>query len=747
MNGVTSTVGKAKARKDAWNKVTGAAIYAADIAMVDVYHGMLVRSPYHAARIRRINGEPARQVPGVAAVLTIDDVPGSKSFGYLEIQDQPPLADGVTRHMGEPVALVIGESKAAARLGCTLVEVEYEKLAPVFDPELAAADGAPLVHEDGNIVASYDIKEGDVEAAFAAAETILDEQFSVPRIHPGYIEPENALARWNDDGTVRVFVSSQQPFSDQLQIAQVLGLAEENVRVKSAVIGGGFGGKEDSSLAILAALGAQAVRGAVRIVNNRRESFLAHPKRHAVKIRYRLGAKNDGTLLALQVKAYLDTGAYHSFGSAVGAIVTETVGGLYRIPNVDLEVHVVYTNSPYCGAMRGFGTPQAVFAVESMMDRLAERLGIDPIDLREANIFRPGDKSYTGMPLHETAASLKTCLENGREARERLQKIGPASGKLSGVGMALGLQPMGFPDDSSHRLEWLPDGKVRLYLGAPDIGQGLATAAELVTAEELGLPYEQIETVAVDTAISPMGGPTCASRMTYMTGNALIEAASMLKKQLLELAARMMDLSPQQLTYEQGMVILPNGDKVGAVEFVSRAAEEGRPIKAEGTYSFPNPKTIIPQFLPLGVHQILFTVACQVARVEVDPELGTVEITDLVAIHDVGRMISKSAVEGQIDGGVLTGIGYALYEEMTLKEDGQWVDSFSEYLLPTSQDLPRNYERIILEIPEESGPYGAKGVGEITLVPTAPAIAAAVHEAVGVRINKLPIKPSDLVQA
>jgi CO/xanthine dehydrogenase Mo-binding subunit len=235
--------------------------------------------------------------------------------------------------------------------------------------------------------------------------------------------------------------------------------------------------------------------------------------------------------------------------------------------------------------------------------------------------------------------------------------------------------------------------------------------------------------------------------MTYMTGNALIEAASMLKKQLLELAARMMDLSPQQLTYEQGMVILPNGDKVGAVEFVSRAAEEGRPIKAEGTYSFPNPKTIIPQFLPLGVHQILFTVACQVARVEVDPELGTVEITDLVAIHDVGRMISKSAVEGQIDGGVLTGIGYALYEEMTLKEDGQWVDSFSEYLLPTSQDLPRNYERIILEIPEESGPYGAKGVGEITLVPTAPAIAAAVHEAVGVRINKLPIKPSDLVQA
>lgn len=741
------TVGKKVIRKDAWDKATGKALYTADLPADDLRFGAILRSPHHHARILEIDLKAAKEVPGVLAVITAEDIPGEKSFGPL-IPDQPSLARDVVRHLGEPVALVIASSRSAAEKACRRIGVSYQELEAVFDPVEAAQPDAPQLHPEGNIASEIHVGDGDTAAGFEEAEVVVEGTFNLPRIHPGYMEPETSLAVYEDDGTLTVWVSSQHPFTDQAVIAAALDLPVDQVRVKSAVIGGAFGGKEDSSLSILAALGAWKIRGAVKLVNNRRESFLAHPKRHPAQIHYKLGARKDGTLTALQAEAFLDTGAYASYGPAVAMITTETMTGSYRIPNVKVDTYVVYTNSPLSGAMRGFGSPQSHFAVESTLDILAEKLGLDPIEIREKNILHPGDQVYTKVVMNDTALSLPVCLQKGKEILEEFKGVETTPGKLSGVGIALAAQSMGLganvPDDSSHRLEWAPDGSVLIHLGAPDLGQGLAAAAEQVAAEALGIPYEQVHSLPLDTLQTPNGNVTCASRMTYMAGNALLDASASLIKSLLGEAARLLDVPADQLHYKNGMVIKPDGAEVPAVEFVSRLAEDSITLTAESTFSFPYPKETTPQHLPIGMPHVLYCFGAQIARVEVDPDLGTVDVTHFASIHDVGKVINQAGVEGQIEGGVATGLGYALYESMARK-DNAWVDSFTEYLIPTAVDLPENYRSIILEVPEASGPYGAKGIGEIPLVPTAPAVANALYDAIQARVYDLPITPEKVL--
>jgi xanthine dehydrogenase molybdenum-binding subunit len=744
------TVGQPEIRKDAWAKVTGAAEYVDDMVLPDLRFGMLVRSPHHHARIVRVDTATAKALPGVLAVLTAKDVPGSKTFGAL-VPDQPVLAVDAVRHAGEPVALVIAESKAAARRAREAVAVDYEPLPAIFDPVAALEPGAPRVHPGGNLLTRYDVSDGDIGAGFATADVIVEQAFQVPRISPAYMEPEASIACWNEDGTLTVWVSSQQPFEDRHHIAEVLNLPEEAVQVRSAVIGGAFGGKEDSSLQILAALGAWAVRGAVRLVNNRHESFLAHPKRHPAHLHYKLGAKRDGTLVALEATIHLDTGAYASYGPAVGGLLTEMVPGAYRIPAVRVETLVAHTNSPYSGAMRGFGSPQAHFATESMIDMLAARLEMDPLELRRKNILQPGDKFFTQVTLDETASSLPLILDHVESARERLRQTPVTPGMIAGVGFALGMQSMGLgyrvPDDSTNRLEWRPDGGVRLYLGSPDLGQGLATAAEQIAAEALGMPYAAVQAVPIDTYLSPDGGVSCASRMTYLIGNSVQLAARRLVEALLDYAAQNLHVPRSTLSYQHGVVITPTGEEIDAAEFASRAADQDQPLKAEATFSFPYPEATTPKHLPIGMPHVMFVFGAQVVRVEVDPELGIVRAKDLVAIHDVGQVVNRAGVEGQIEGGAVMGLGYALHESMPLKPDGRWVDSLTEYLLPTAEDVPDTILSVILELPEGSGPYGVKGVGEMGVVATAPAIANAVFDAVGTRITSIPISPDGMLRA
>ena len=745
----TLVIGKLEIRKDAALKATGKAEYTADLKPEQAAYAVLVRSPHHHADILSINKTLAMQHPGVISIITAEDIPGLKTFGI--IPDQPALAIDEVRHIGEPVVLVIAKDKDSAQLAASKIVVEYKKLEAVLDPIEALGNASPLVHPSGNLLSQFNIEIGDTNLGYSNADVVFEETFTTQRVAPAYMEMETSLASYHPDGTIRVWVSSQEPFFDRARIAAALNLEVEKVQVLSTVIGGAFGGKEDSSLAIIAAIAAWSTKGTVRLVNDRRESFTAHPKRHPATIHLKIGAKHDGTIVALDGKVWLNTGAYASYGPAVGSLLTEMVTGPYNIPNVNIETKVVYTHSPYSGAMRGFGSPQAHFAIESAMDMLAARLKMDAVEIRRKNILHSDDILPTRVQINETALGLEPILQQAASAAERLRKIKPSPGKRSGVGLALAMQSMGLgnkiPDSSSHRLEWLPDGRVLIHLGAPDLGQGLVTVAEQITAETLGLPFEQVISSPFNTHTVPDGGAVCASRMTYLVGNAMIAGARLLIQELLEKAAALLEQPKDKLTYARGRITLPDGNSFSVSEFASRVAEQGNSIQAGALASFPYPDKSTPQHLPIGMPHVKFMFAAQVARVEVDAELGIVELTDLVAIHDPGKVINRLGAEGQIEGGVVMGIGYALFEEMNLKSNGQWINSFTEYLLPTSLDVPANLEIQMLEYPEFDGPYGAKGLAEICTVPTAPAIANAVYNAVGVRVKDLPITPEKLYQA
>ena len=600
-------IGSPEIRKDAYSKADGSARYVADLEFPDLTFAVAVRSPHHHAKILSIDTTNAKKYPGVLAVLTSADVPGEKTFGAL-IPDQPVLAVDEVRHMGEPVVLIVATSLDAAQKAAIRVESDYKPLPSVFDPVSALEADSPGVHPGGNLLSRFNLDSGDPAEGFASADIILDDVFSVPRVTPGYMETETSVARFNPDGTLSVWVSSQEPFVDRKAIASVLALDEQQVQVLSTVIGGAFGGKEDSSLQVMTAFAAYMTRGTVKMVNNRRESFLAHPKRHPARIHLKLGAKRDGTLTALQGTVWMDTGAYSSYGPAVGSLLTEMVAGPYRIPNVSIVTNVVFTHAPSSGAMRGFGSPQVHFAIESAMDMLAERLGLDAADLRAKNILHPGDSLPSRVVVNETGLGLERCLQVARETRDRLLKKPAAPGKVSGVGFALAMQSMGLgakiPDFSRNRLEWLPDGKVLIHLGAPDLGQGLVTVAEQITASALELPFSQVVTSQLDTNVVPNGGTTCASRMTYLVGRAMLNGADALKKQLLIDAGRVTHLPPEKLTYTNGSVVLPDGSQFTAGEFASRAAENGQPLLVDAVADFPYPEDKTPDHLPTGMPHI-----------------------------------------------------------------------------------------------------------------------------------------------
>lgn len=742
----TITIGKPEIRKDARGKVSGAAEYVADISVPGLKVGVVLRSPHLHANILKIETSEARKMPGVLAVLTIEDVPGEKVVGDL-VPDRPVLAQGKVRFKGEPVAVIVAETLEAANQARQAVKVTYEELPSILDPYQALQPGAPALHPDGNLLSHFEVEEGSQAAGFAEADVILEEDFFVPRVYPAYMETEASLAQWQEGG-LTVWVSSQKPFHDRHLISQALGMDEELIHVRIPAIGGAFGGKEDSSLHILAALAALKIRGAVRFVNSREESILAHPKRHAARLHYKIGAKKDGTLTAIHAVTYMDTGAYASYGPAVGQLLTECAAGPYHIPNARADTYLVYTNGPIAGAMRGFGSPQVDFAYESLMDMLAHKLNMDPGELRRKNIWRPGDKSFTRVKVNQAEAAGK-CLALAIRERERLKKIPAPANKRAGVGFAIGLQTMGLgfqvPDDSANQLEWMANGSVRLHIGAPDLGQGLETVAAQMAAEALGIPYDRVEVVPIDTSDTPDAGVTCASRMTYLVGNSVIIAAREAVEQLIEEASRRLGVSKDQLTYEHGMIQRPGKPGIPAAEITSRMAEEGERIAPTGVFSFPyGPET--PAHLPMGMPHVKLAFGAHVVRVEVDPETGVVTPTEVVAIHDVGRIINRAGVEGQIEGGVSMGLGYALKEEVALKPDGNWVNGFSEYLLFTPADMPE-LKTIILEEPEETGPWGAKGIGEMSVVPTAAAVTNAIFDAVSVRLHTIPVNPEMVAAA
>lgn len=750
----TKVVGHLVQRPDAVEKVTGDAIFTDDLTFPGTLHGRALRAGVPHATVVRLDVEAARAHPGVHAVLTAEDVPGEPTHGLI-YRDWPHLI-GVgekVRYVGDAVALVAAESRRQAAEALDLIEVEYEPLPVVDNPVLARQEDAPKLHEKGNLLKHIKVRKGEMERGFADADLIFEETYRTAITEQAFIEPECSLARPTEDGRMEVFVGSQIPYADREQIAAALGVEQKQVRVRGTLIGGGFGGKEDIAGQIHAALLANATGRPVKILYDRHESLLVHPKRHATQIKVRVGAKRDGTLTAFETELYGDTGAYASLGDKVMTRATTHSSGPYEIEHVRADCYAMYTNNPPAGAFRGFGVTQSAFAVESAIDSLAQQLDIDPIELRRRNALAVGSVTNTGQELRESVG-LPECIDAlEAEIRRRHPQGDPFEPsplaedpeRVQAWGVALAYKNTGLgggaPDKSSAEVELYEDGHAEVRTSAAEIGQGLVAVAQMIAAEELALPLDSVRVLLSDTDLTPDGGPTTASRQTYVTGNAVRHASRTVRDALSATLAEKYDVPPNEIRFIEGLAQV-NGHKVPLGQAVEMLKAEGREAKASYEYWAPETQ-------PLGeggdMH-FAFSFAAQGALVEVDRRTGEVEVKSVIAINDVGKIINPLGLLGQVEGGVMMGLGNALTEEFIV-EDGQvFSDRLGRYSMPKIVHTPEIIS-VPLEHPTSDGPYGAKGIGEISSIPTTPAITNAIYNAVGIRIRELPVDQDRLARA
>ncbi len=750
--GVTG-VGVSAIRPDAALKATGKALYAADMFFDGMLYGAVLRSAYPHARLLRVDVGEARTMPGVHAVLTADDVPGRKTHG-LVVDDWPVFAWDKVRYVGDAIAAVAAESPETARAALERIHVEYEPLPVVTDPVRALEPDAPRVHEQGNLVSEARVLRGDVEEAFRNAAVVVEQTYETPFNEHAFLEPETSVAVPREDGGITIYVGSQIPFADQAQVAASLALPVEKVRIIQSAVGGAFGGKEDISTQIHAALLAQATGRPVKLTLSRRESIRVHPKRHATRIWLKTAATADGRLLAVKARIWGDTGAYASLGPHVIRRAATHVSGPYAIPNADIVSYTVYTNNPPAGAFRGFGATQAHFAAECQMDILAERLGISPLEIRRKNAVRVGSVMATGQILRESvglpdtierALSVIPEAQTLGDARRSWERGGQQGRKVRGWGIACAFKNVGLgggvADSAGAEVELCGDGTLEVRVGAAEVGQGLVSVASQIAGEVLGAPPEAIRLVVGDTALTPDGGATTASRQTFITGNAVRLAAMDLKATLAQTAAEMLDAAPDRVSFVGGYAET-GGKRVSLSALAEAARAEGRRLVVRRVYT-------PPRTVPLGqegdIH-FAYGYATQVAEVEVDLDTGDVRVVRIAAAHDVGKAINPRAVEGQIEGGVVMGIGLALKEELVLDEGRILSDTLAKYKIPTVHDVPE-ITPILVESPTSEGPFGAKGVGEIPSIATVPAIVNAIYDATGVRLTRIPIRKEELRRA
>ncbi len=715
-----TVIGAPLKRPDALGKVTGAARYPADLVRPGMLHLQVVFAQRPHARIRSIDTSAALAHPGVVAVLTADDVPYN-AYGLIDA-DQPVLAGDVVRFEGDKVALVAAETKDAAVAGAKLVRVEYEDLPAVTDPRAALAPDAPLVHEElgSNLLLHIPIRKGDVASAFAAADVVLEGEFSTSWQEHAFLQPESGVAYFDDLGRVVVETAGQWLHEDRRQIAAMLRLPEDQVVVRYATIGGAFGGREDLSMQHLLALALWKLRRPVALVWSREESIIAHHKRHPISVRCRWGATREGKITAVEAEVIADGGAYASTSVEVTKVATLFASGCYEIPNISVDGYAVYTNNIPSGAFRGFGAPQAQFAAESMVTRLAHALGMDPVELRRRNIYREGSLEPTQNPLPEGVSALpvlERCLE---EAVSRLgyggERAQPDQPHLRrGIGIASGIKNVGYSfgykEQSTATVELFGTAELEraiVRIGAAEVGQGTHLALRQIAAETLGIPLERVEMVTDDSAEAPNAGSASASRMTLMGGQAVHRAC---------LAAR---------------------ENWSASEDYHGLA----------TYQFhPSATTPLDPVSGAGRPNYCYGYAAQAVEVEVNTLTGQVQVLKVISVHDVGRAINRQQVEGQIEGCLAQALGYALLEHLQVRDGRILTPYLSTYLLPTVLDMPTEIVPVILEMADPEGPYGARGVAEMALVPFAPAVAAAIHDATGVWLSQQPMTPERVLAA
>jgi len=747
-------IGHSVIRPDARDKVTGAPIFTDDLYLDGMLHAQVLRSRYPHARLLKVDVSKARQLPGVVAVLVANDIPGKKNHG-LVAADWPVLAYDKVRYIGDAVALVAAESPEIAAKALPLIAVDYEPL-PVVDSVVKALKAdAPLVHTDnknGNLLKHIEILKGDIKQGFAQSDIVVEEVYQTPVGDHLFLEPECSVATSDEDGGITVYVGSQIPFADRRQIAASLALPEDRVRVRHMAVGGGFGGKEDIAGQIHAALLAQTTGRPVKLAYTRQESLIAHPKRHATIIRLKVGATHEGRLMAIEAHILGDGGAYASLSEHVMTRAATHAAGPYDVSHVKIECDVFYTNNPPAGAYRGFGTTQVHFAIETQMDTLAERLGMSPFALRQRNVLRAGGITATGQILTESAGLPATVERVQIKVRELAGADATAPSaprdpnRRRGWGVACAYKNVGLggnaADVARARMEITEAGTIRLQAGAAEIGQGLVTVLAQITAEVLGTDVSHIEVILGHTDQTPDCGPTTSSRQTYVTGNAVRLAAEELRRGIAAIAAEELNAAPDSLAFQDSRVISPDGRSMSFSEVTSAARRQGHSLEA--FYEYRAPATVsVGQ--PGDVH-FAYSFGTQAAQVEVDLTTGEVKVLRVVAAHDVGRAVNPMAIEGQIEGGIVMGIGYALTEEFVIEEGFVKSDNLKQYKIPTIRHMPEIHP-IILEYHTSEGPFGAKGIGEVTSIPTAPAILNAIYNACGVRLARLPATPQRVLDA
>ena len=747
MKDTYKTIGKNILRIGAVERLKGEPIFSADLELEHPLTLKVLRSTRAHARIVKIDIAGALQVKGVIKAFTASDVPGNNLTGIIN-KDRPLLVSDKVRFVGDAIALIAAENEEAAEKGVNAINVVYEDLPAVFDPEEALKNSAPKIHEKGNLLFTRKVKKGSIDKAFKNCQAVVEKTYQTSCLEHTYLEPDAGAGYVERDGTIVIFASTQNPHYDHSEVVSVLGVEDEKVRIIQAATGGGFGSKLDLNVQGFIGLALYHLKRPVRYVYSREEAFLATAKRHPLKMIVKTGADSKGRLLAMRARIICDTGAYASYGIAVASRSAVHATGPYEVENVDIEALCVYTNKPFSGAMRGFGAPQMAFAHESQMDLLAKELNMDPLEIRRVNILKQGSETATGQKLTESVGILE-CLDaiqpHYEEAMKNWRTAESSPFKRKGVGigaMCYGIGNTGMRNPSTARVEMDPAGSVTLYTGCADIGQGSTTVLAQIVAETLGLETDAIQLVVGDTKYTTNAGATSASRQTYISGNAVKEAAEKLRELLMTGAVDVLKVGKASLMLDSGFVADSNDNakKVSFSKLAARAYKKGLPFVCQGYFD--------PETVPLdtetgqGIPYSTYAFACHLAFVTVDTMTGEVSVEKIVAAHDVGKAIYPEGVIGQICGGVAMGVGFALMEDYMY---GQ-TESMKDYFIPTCKDMPEVIP-IIVESREPTGPFGAKGVGEPALIPTAPAILNALNDALGQRIYSLPANLERVLEA
>ncbi len=724
-----NSVGKSLPRIDAVDKVTGKTLYSGDLARRGMLFMKILFAERPHARVKNIRTDKAEGAEGVVAVYTAKDVPVNE-YG-LQIKDQPVLCGpgsekpytDLVRFVGDQVAVVVAQTEAQAEAAVKLIEVEYEDLPILSNSKAALRPDAPILHPDrgdSNICVHYKIRKGDVDEAFAKADVIVEGEYQTPVQEHAYLQPEAGLSYIDEEGRIVIEAAGQWTHADREAIAHSLGLPDEMIRVIYPAIGGAFGGREDMSVQIVLALATWKLQRPVKIIWSRRESMIGHGKRHASTLNAKWGATKDGKLVAAEIEMIADGGAYMYTSNKVLGNAAITSSGPYFIPNIKTDVYGVYTNNVPGAAFRGFGAPQALFMAEMQMDKLAEKLGMDPVEFRLKNALRDGDTLGVGTPVPPTP-SIVQCIEAARDKikwkksqNKKVKGKKDSSPVLRGRGFAAGFKNVGFSfgyqENCWSKVEIHGNGemeRVVIHQAGADVGQGLHTVMVQMAAQVLGIPENIIEVRGSDSAKQGNSGSASASRLTFMAGNSMKGAA------------------------EAALEKWKNEERPAIAEY-KYLAPRTTPFNHDTGHSMPN---------------FSYSYVAQAAEVEVDTETGFVRVLKIVSADDVGKAINPDQVTGQIEGAVVQAHGYAILEDFKTKDGRVLTDQLSTYLIPTIWDIPEKVESVIVEIPDPNGPWGARGLGELPMLPTAPAIAAAIHDATGVWIDEFPFTPERVLRA